>query len=242
MSAVASVFARTKAVNELIEIDLRPTEADVTGIPANILGNKRASIVSIRCPVPTFQLRVDINAFRFSQNDMNRILIQYCDLTLLSLAFLENFESLNYLGLSSSSNVQRAIVSMRAMPALESLSLYNSRGLNEANWVYPNRLVNGLVELDCGANGLEDAAIDRLMSWLSLSSTDSLEVAYFDSNSLTKVPPGLGNFFELNAVDFSYNKITALPRRSLIFTADVVRVNLAGNQISTIAPEAFVGI
>jgi len=242
MSAVKTMFEKNSMVTNLLEIDLRPTSEEVNGIPANVLDDKRAGIMSIRCPTPTYQLRINYNAFRSSQADMKRMLIQYCDLTFLSLTFLEGFDNLNYLGLTSNTNVHRAMVSLRPMPGLESLSLYNSRGLNEPNWLYPSQLVNGLVELDCGANGLEDAAIARLMSWLLLSSRNSLQVAYFDSNSLTNVPSGLGNFSKLNAIDFSYNQITTLPRGSLTFTADVLRVNFAGNQISTIAPGAFDGM
>ncbi len=243
MSDVKDVFTKTKLVFDLLQIDLRLIAADVTGIPANVLAYKRAKYLTIRCPTTDYQLKIDYDGFRNSEVDMSRVTIQYCDFSFLNLAFLEKFNSLSSLILTSNINIHRAIATLRPLPGLQSLNLYNSKGLNEANWNYPSPLVNGLTDLDCGANGLENAATIRLTNWLSLSpSTRTLKLVYFDSNSLTQVPSGIGNFLNLSSIELAYNQISRIPKGSLTFTAPVQRVNLNANQISAIAAGGFDGM
>lgn len=242
MLGVKDVFTKTKPVFDLLQVDLRPIATDVAGIPANVLAYKRAKFLAIRCPTSDYQLKIDYDGFRNSEVDMFQVTIQYCDFSLLNLAFLEGFNSLTSLVLTSNINVHRAFATLRPLPSLQTLNLYNSKGLNEANWNYPSPLVKGLTDLDCGANGLENAAATRLLNWLSLSpSTNTLKLVYLDSNSLTQVPSGIGNFLNLSAIDLAYNQISRIPKGSLSFTSPVQRLNLNGNQINTIAADSFNG-
>ena len=199
MTGVKDVFTNTKLVFDLLQIDLRLISTDVIGIPAIVLAYKRATFLTIRCPTTDYQLKIDSDGFRNSKIDLFRVTIQYCNFSLLNLVFLEDFNSLSSLILTSNTNVHRAIATLRPLPGLQSLNLYNSKGLNEANRNYLSPLVNGLTDLDCGANSLENAATTRLINWLSFSpSTRTLKLVYFDSNSLTQVPSGIGNFLSFS--------------------------------------------
>lgn len=241
MAEVKEIFSsKTSAVFELLEIDLRPAASDVDGIPLNVLGNKRARSISIRCPVPTFELKIHRDAFRFSQYDTSSMLIQYCDLSSMTFSFLEDFDALNSLSVTSSTGLNRCFPTLRALPSLKSLSFYNSKGLVDLV-SYPIPLISNLTLLDVGSNSLDDTTAYNLLDWVAGSSSGSLDTIYMDSNQLTRVPPQVTVFNKLNILDLSYNRIGRINTGELTFSVPVLRLYLSGNGIDTIRPGAFVG-
>lgn len=177
--------------------------------------------------------------------DLTRVQLQYCDLSQTDLAFINGFPNLNYLGATSCVGLDGAMSTLGVkggpLPNLVSLSFYNSVGLNNLmNW--PPVLVNGLTDVDTGANGFDDNGVFRFLDWLVRSPSNyTMTTMYLDSNQLGKVPAAISSFVGLSALDMSYNKIEELKAGDLWLTAPVVRLYVSGNQISKIAPQSIQG-
>ncbi len=177
--------------------------------------------------------------------DLTRVQIQYCDLSQTDLAFINGFPNVNYLGATSCVGLNGAMATLGVkggpLPSLVSLSFYNSVGLNNLmNW--PSVLINGLTDVDVGANGFDDNGIFRFLDWLVRSPSNyTMNTMYLDSNQLVKVPAAISSFVGLSALDMSYNKIEELGTGDLWLTAPVVRLYVSGNQISKIAPRSIQG-
>lgn len=177
--------------------------------------------------------------------DLTRVQLQYCDLSQTDLAFINGFPNVNYMGATSCVGLNGAMATLGVkggpLPSLVSLSFYNSVGLNNLmNW--PPVLINGLTDVDVGANGLDDSGVFRFLDWLVRSPSNyTMNTLYLDSNQLIKVPAAISSFVGLSALDMSYNKIEELKTGDLWLTAPVVRLYVSGNQISTIAPRSVQG-
>lgn len=242
MSQVRQIFTSTSFFAWPLNVDLRLTATDAGGIPADILDTKKVKTLSIRCVVGSnTPLKVDANAFRWSKGELNRITVQYCDVSQMNFAFLNGFPFLSYVGMTSCSGLDGCLPSLNfSLPGLTSLSFYNSKGLNNL-MVYPPALSSGLNDLDSGANGLDDFGVSRLLNWAIESSNQTLQTLYLDSNLLTQPPGQIPNFLALSAIDMSYNTITELRTGSLWLTAPVLRLYVSGNKISRVLPDAFGG-
>jgi len=93
----------------------------------------------------------------------------------------------------------------------------------------PDRLVN-------------DETVDRIMNWLLMSSSNTLEyLTIIYMNQVTKVPSKIPSFKALQKLYLYYNNISTIEPGEFAFSAPVLKLSIFGNGIREIKPGAFQG-
>jgi len=149
------------------------------------------------------QLEVDANAFQSTKGSTTKFKLSFVDCTLLDLSFLSGFDKLAHLMFSNIDNIQDCLPSLPPLPRLTFLRFELCSGLKKIK-SFPN-LVNGLEHIRF-ENGhynkfisnkvLDDITVDRIIDWLLLSSSNTLEglsiiyVFHFYGNGISKIEPG----------------------------------------------------
>lgn len=128
-----------------------------------------------------------------------------------------------------------------ALPQLRLLRISESSGFGAWN-DFPT-LSRGLVYLELPYNSdLDDAAADRILTWLSSPSTLTLSSILMPITSLTRVPNQIDQFSNMTWVDLYGNNIPVVATGSFKFTRPAESVNAMSCDIISIEPGSFQGI
>ena len=232
---IQAAFDRTTTTN-LIRLFLTLFDTTTSSVPANILGSNRASEIWMTCLNRNFQLLVNGDGFLNSQTTATIVAMEGCSLDQINLAFLNNFSALYELIIRNST-----FPAMSTLPALPSLyRLIVSNCQNFKTWGNPS--LGSVHELYVHSNNLGDDVVSGILSSL-LSSSNSLESLYLQSNALTKVPDAVRSFTKLSTLNLNDNLIPVITTGSLAFSVPEVRyVRLEGISLNTIQAGAFQGI
>ena len=96
----------------------------------------------------------------------------------------------------------------------------------------------GMVAIYCGGKNLNDNQMANIIS--NIFTWSPIDTMYLAGNKLTKIPAGLSQYTQLIWLQLESNSITSIGPNDLSgLTAPVMYINLANNQISTIADNAF---
>lgn len=105
MKTVASIFTRTATV-ELDKVSLYIASSD-TFVPADVLAKTNVTDeIYLACPTNTYQLKLDINAFRNTKAVTTSVTIENCNLGRTNaLSFLTGFNALRDFKIFFSTNI-----------------------------------------------------------------------------------------------------------------------------------------
>ena len=244
---IVGVFNRTTPA-DLNSFDLYMSQESSQDIPANLLNNHRVnSVIDLHCQSKNRNnlLRVDPDAFRSSKNVTKSFALNFCDISQLEFNFLNGFDTLSTLNLFTVANIHLAdwAQSFPTLPSLNNLVIYNSTGMND--WTTFPRLSLGLVNLFLSANQLSDDSMDRILNWtLEYSSSNTLMSLFVRKNNLTRIPAQIPNFKSLMYLDMA-DQVSGIPSilsGSLnLASLLVLTLDLDGNNISKVEPDAFNG-
>lgn len=138
--------------------------------------------------------------------------------------------------------------SMETLPPLPGLSrifLDSCPGLNDAEqWARFQTLSNGLTAIHTYYLGLEDPAVDASFDWLLKSSADTLSTVYLSGDHLTRIPPEIANFTNLDDFEIMFNSDPMMiPEGSIVSTDEhpIHWLELSFSHIYKIEPGAFEG-
>lgn len=239
LTQVQDIFQRTKPFDwDQINLILPKEE---NSIPDNILVNHRATSVDLQCASPELTIiTVNPNAFQSSSSFLASVEIALCDLSQLDWSFLTGFQGFRQIQLTNSTGVDRIAWETLPLDTLDSLWVRGTQGVNE--WTnLPN--LNGLVSLILNNVQLVDATADRFVSWAFDSFSSTLKGMLLEFNQLTRIPTLVASFPNLNTFSVLQSDVTVVNEGALTLGApSVVLVDLSGNSIERIQPDAFKGI
>ncbi len=243
------MFIRTKFPDILdsVALILQPYIFSETIIPEDVFGVNRMRRILLEYPYGTFinrslSLQIDPNAFRSSKSYTNKFELRFIDCTLLDLSFLSGFDNLTELWFFHIDNIHRCLSSLPPLPKLARLEFFSCEGMNELH-TFPS-LINGLnkVLFDGENVTYNDETVDRILDWLLLSSSETLEemkMAYM--NQVTRVPLKISSFKALRRLWLYENSISTIKSGAFSFSVPVSELNIRGNGIRGIEPGAFQG-
>ncbi len=193
-------------------------------------------------------LQIDPNAFRLTKSYTTEFLLNHIDCTLMDLNFLSGFDKLYKLVFTNVWNIQFCLPSLPSLPRLSVLRLVYCSGLNEFN-TFPI-LLNGLkdfqlygFENDITERIFTDKTVDRILDWVLLSSSDTLEeLTIVNSTQLTQVPRQISSFKALKELWLHNNNISSVKTNAFHFNVPVSSLNIKENGIKEIEANAFQGI
>jgi len=248
------VFKRTSfPILTSVKLTLEPYIFRETLIPEDIFGIKRILDIWIRYPDLVvnrpLSLQVDANAFRSTKSYTNKFTINMIDCSLLDLDFLSGFDELTELGLYNIYNIQHCLSNLPYLPRLTKLSFKHCAGMNEL-YNFP-ALVNGLRDFRFQNDDItkfqstqiiNDETVDRIMDWLLLSSTNTLEeISIIYMNQVTRVPQKIASFKALRKLWLYNNNISTIKSGAFSFSFPVYVLDISDNGINEIEPGAFHG-
>jgi len=243
------MFIRTKFPDILdsVALILQPYIFSETIIPEDVFGVNRMRRILLEYPYGTFinrslSLQIDPNAFRSTKSYTKKFELRFIDCTLLDLSFLSGFDNLTELWFFHTDSIQHCLLSLPPLPKLARLEFFSCEGMNELH-TFPS-MINGLnkVLFDGENVTYNDETVDRILDWLLLSSSETLEemkMAYM--NQVTRVPHKIASFKSLKKLELHNNKITTIKSGDLSFSVSVTYLDLRSNGINEIEPDAFQG-
>lgn len=212
-------------------------------IPADLLANYKARIISIECEDEVIQkISIHPKAFRASQNFTRNFFISSCDVGQLDFTFLNGFHGLQLIRFILANNFHLAVwTSLPPLSHLTGLELFSSSGLDE--WTSFPVLVQGLTEIFMHNTFLCDLSTDRILQWVIDSpSVNTLRYLHLDKNFLTRIPKQIRALSKLNKLVLTGNKITTIEKESIYRNSSTrCEIFLDVNEISNIEPGAFQG-
>ena len=246
LAEVRAVFDKNTGF-DLHDLLLYPQSSELI-ITANVLGLKHRITNNLRLYCPYFngdyQLRIDPDAFASSKNSLQMMTTYHCDLARFNFDFLTGFDELNRIDIYYSTSVQLAgWATMPPLPGLLNLGIVESGNLNA--WIsFPN-LVKGLDFVYLLDDGITDATMERILDWVLLSSRNSLTGLSVNQNALTRVPPQVASFSQLNLLSFDRQRtppgLPSLSANSFNFASPVSYFSFSGSGLSTIQDGTFRG-
>lgn len=220
-------------------------------IPANIIGNHSIELITLTCPIRNSNpLLVDPAAFRLTSSDTYGISIYNCDLQYVDWSFLKDFSNLMTFSIQTSSNLHK---SFYTLPTATLTSLYTFKlksvmglnGFNSTSLKFPAPPPYGLITFSvkyCYDVGHE--ALGNLMAkWVTPTSIDTLRTIYLIGNSLTRFPPEINKYNQVNTAEFWANRPPLkIQSGSFNFKAPVDYLAIDNANVVSISPGAFQGI
>ena len=238
---ITDTFHKT-TITEHFELQLTLSQSGMS-IPANVLSDKIALSIIIKCADESIQLSaIHPNAFTGTQT--SSIMIQLCSLTNFNFAFLAQFnKSLEVLRLYNTTLERFEL--MPQLPQLRMLDLLGVRGL-KALWSdagNPEQLITPLLEtvmINSVVGGISEADLNGIGELLKVYE-NSLRNLHLVGLNLTQVPPVARELAHLRTLDLSDNLMTELPAGSMALKSTLNRLSLLNVPLRTIHPNAFQG-
>jgi len=253
LKEVQKVFERTSSPRlASVQLTLQPYIFTETYIPTDVFGTKRILDVWIGFPLGSCcdnKLEIDANAFRSTKSYTTGFTINVIDCTQLDFGFLSGFDKLTKLVFDNIYNIQHCLSSLPPLPRLTTLHFANCFGMNELH-NFPV-LTKGLKDVEFSNDDfssfhlyrdINDETIDRVMTWLLLSSANTLEeMAIFGMNQVTRVPQKIAEFKALRQLWLHDSNISIIQSGAFSFSVPVSIVSIIGNGIKEIKQGAFHG-
>ena len=231
---VQAVFARTTAI-KIYRFSLTPT-ANTVIIPSNLLSGKRTEFVTLQCPTPSYQLRIDSAAFTSTSSYNSQFFISGCDLSQTDFSFLTGFNNMTFFTI-----VKSTLQNLQAIPPLPSLkTVVIGTCIGFQQWSV-SVTAPLLQSLSLSNNQLDDAAANQVLRSFSTSS-GSVTVISLTNNKLTKIPDQLRTFTKLSYLSLEDNNIPTIGSNQISLSAATVEaLYLTNIQLTTVEPGALQG-
>jgi len=144
-----------------------------------------------------------------------------------------------------SSNIQRSLPTIPALPGLALIQIYLSTGLNQ-EWQNNNGstslLPNGLTNFYAAECGLDDGGMGQLLDWLMPNSAATLRILLFDGNKISSIPRQISSFQQLYSVKIFRNIVDlTVPSNSFNGTINQ-EIGLGLSRVVRVEPNAFIGM
>jgi len=255
---VQIIFLKTSPLLvDLIQLVLRPVSDRF--IPADIFGNKKTNALQIKFfGVPcdcdgvkkdSLNLKIAPNAFRFTQNLTSKLILGTLDCSELDFSFISGFTQITNLTLLDVGNIQLCLQRIAELPrTLTHLEISYPTGMNEILNL-PN-LTNGLTVAKFAGFPERDPTrkwdietMEKVLDWVLLSSANTLKsLSFTRMNLMTEVPSQIiRSFADLCRVWLTKNNITTIKTGAFSFKVPVCVLDLVNNGITQIEPGAFQG-
>ncbi len=256
---IKEVFSRNSFPKRLesVELILQPYTFDEGTIPENVFGSTKVFEILIEhsnscCDK---KIEVNVNAFQSTKGYTNKLKISKLDCTLMDLSFLLGFGKLANLVFSYIDNIQDCFPGLPLLPRLTTLTFEFCSGIKEIQQ-FPT-LKNGLKIIKfenyqppyepsnfvSDDKVLNDLTVERIMDWLLLSSTNTLEdITITDMRQVTRVPHQIPQFKVLRNLWLQKNAISTIKNETFSLHVPVGILDVYGNGIRKIEPGAFHGI
>ena len=125
--------------------------------------------------------------------------------------------------------------SLPPLPLLNRLDVLQSKGMNQLS-KFPN-LTNGLIKAKFGGGendaqySLNNEATNRIIDWLLLSSTNTLEeIIFVNMTKLTRVPHKISSFKALKELWLYGNNISSIKSGAFSFSVPVSTLSIEKKQ------------
>lgn len=240
---IHDVFYRTQSLY-LYSVLLTVTSFSGTvRLPPDVLKDKRAQHIYLRCPSTSAKLNliIDSASFEFTRFNTTIFEIHDCDLSAQAdMDFLKGFAVLHTLSIVNTWNVD-AIASLptNTLLAIKELTISRCTGLGNVD--FPDLTPARLERLYLDGNNLDDPQVNNiLISIGSSSSSSSLEQLSLAGNALSKVPR-IAAFSQLVTYEVSNNDIPFMSLSTLIFSSPVHFFGLKNVSLTAIEGGAFQG-
>jgi len=244
---------RNKEIDKFTFNIKRPSSSSHPSVelPEDIIDDHQIGSIRLYCPEEDkssvrISLRIDMNAFRYSQNFTTEIVLRGCDLGDLDLSFLKGFDQLKTLSIDRATDFHKSFVTLPPLKILNRLSLRAcTEDVTEKVWTkFPPPLVHGITELCLSYHDdLDDSILSRILDWVLVSSADTLrEFDIFQNKKMTTIPPQVREFKKLVYFSASHNGLPlSLSEDSLKFSGPMENIHLTSSQIDNIIPGTFKG-
>lgn len=245
---------RNKEIDKFTFNIKRPSSSSHPSVelPEDIIDDHQIGSIRLYCPEEDkssvrISLRIDMNAFRYSQNFTTEIVLRGCDLGDLDLSFLKGFDQLKTLSIDRATYFLKSFGTLPPLKALNRLSLRacaEDLSSGKALPEFPPALVHGIAELCLSYHDdLDDSILSRILDWVLVSSADTLrEFDIFQNKKMTTIPTPVREFKKLVYFSASHNGLPlSLSEDSLNFSGPMENIHLTSSQIDNILPGTFKG-
>lgn len=222
-------------------------------IPAYLLGRSRLTnrlyIYSQQQYNPSASsqpiLKVDPNAFRTSS--LEEFYMSNLDSFQMQFDFLAGFPLLSFMSFTYVDNMARSLLTLPVLPALDTLFMASSFGLNEifaSNHTFL-QTSKGLGYFSAYNSKLDEDGLAWLLDWILPSSSQTLGYLGISGNYFKTIPPQFASFRSLTFLEFRHNQADmVIPADSIYWPGvknDTKEINLGDSRVIHIEPGAFQG-
>jgi len=161
----------------------------------------------------------------------------------LDWGFLLGFNQLTNLTLVTVYHVEKSLPTLPLLPKLTLLEMNDVRGLNTDSIItFPTLSTGGLKTFAFRQSEKHsDASVSRILDWILLSSSKTLEILKISLIGITEIPSQIPSFTALTYLNLGSNSISTIKNGALIFSVPVSALELGQNKINSIEPGAFQG-
>ena len=210
-------------------------------IPANLLvKNKINTEFQLQCQQSTQRLTIHPNAFQASRKFTSIFGVINCDLARFNFSFLADFRKLYMLFFKRCANIHLA--DWTTLPLLPKFNFLEIEFMKLNEWTNFPVLHKGLYSVTLKRNLIGDAAMDRILQWLTDSpSIDTLTYLDLEATFLNEIPVKISSF-KIHLLLFLGRNPIKVIRNGFITNIRPFRIDLHSCDIDTIEPGAFHGI
>lgn len=222
-------------IRQLLEFEMHISPFETSAIPADLLSSSSAEILSIICDT-SINLVMDENSFRSSKNS-SKFVTMGCDFTKQpNFSFLSDFHALFEVIIVKTKNIKNF---NGLPPGINTLEISSCQFKNLIDGHYIE--LPTLNHLILPNNHFGDDTAAKILKTLSSSSKESLFMLEMNGNNLTRIPEMISSFTELTLVRLNRNAITSVDTQLFATSGSIPNIDLSGNAIETIRPNAFRG-
>ena len=218
----------------------KPNKIDIID---NLLADKRARVIDIASCTFGSTLNISPKAFQSSSNYAQEFSITDCDIDQLNWKFLQNFQQMINIRLTSVTGIH-SFSSLPRLRKAEQLSFIDCLGFDNSllNEKFPAQSLPALKTLvfdDC--TDLSNPVADDIMLSLASNGVPLNDLAIRRSPLITLVPGSLGDIESLTSIDLSNNKIELVTSNAFNFlnNLSVRLIDLSNNAVNDISYDAF---